>query len=92
MKKRNVGLSFWVLLAAIVLYLNYSQATKVSDEEISYDKFRILLDAGKIISVEIVKDETIKGSYRSDGKSVNFKTPYLDDKDLIKDMQTAGVS
>ncbi|MBA3052840.1 ATP-dependent zinc metalloprotease FtsH [bacterium] len=91
MKKRNVGLSFWVLLAAIVLYLNYSQTTKVSDEQISYNKFRTLLEAGKIISVEIVKDETIKGDYRADGKSVSFKTPYLDDKDLIKDMQANGV-
>ncbi|MEA2081438.1 MAG: ATP-dependent zinc metalloprotease FtsH [Elusimicrobiota bacterium] len=91
MKKKNVGLSFWILMIAVVLYLNYSQSSKVSDEQISYNKFRTLLDAGKIVSVEIVKDETIKGSYRAEGKNVKFKTPYLDDPELIKDMQKNGV-
>jgi len=89
--KRNIGLSFWMLLAALVLYLNYSQSKNVSYDQISYNKFRTLLDAGKIVSVEIVKDETIKGSYRAEGKTVAFKTPFLDDNDLIKDMQKHGV-
>ncbi|MBU3954893.1 ATP-dependent zinc metalloprotease FtsH [bacterium] len=91
MNKKSFGVSFWMLLAALVLYLNYSQSKKTPDEQISYNMFRTYLDAGKIVAVEIVKDEFIKGSYRSEGKSVNFKTPYLDDSELIKDMQKNGV-
>ena len=91
MPKRKIGLSFWLLVAALILYLNYTYSGKSKEEEITYDKFIQLIRAEKVVSVIIYKDDVIIGVYRSGMDKKKFKTPYLDDPNLIGELQTHGI-
>ncbi|MFH1958664.1 MAG: ATP-dependent zinc metalloprotease FtsH [bacterium] len=91
MKKQKLGLSFWLLVIAVIIYLNYAYSRKPQVEEISYSRFKQLVRAEKIISVEIYKDEVIKGLYRSGEEKKVFKTPYLDDSKIIEELERHGV-
>lgn len=91
MKKQKLGLSFWFLIVAVILYLNYAYSKKPKVEEISYSKFKQFLRAEKIISVKIYKDEIIRGTYRDGVEKKDFKTPYLDDNKIIEELERHGV-
>jgi len=90
-KKQKLGLSFWLLIVAVIIYLNYSYSRKPKVEEISYSRFKQLVRAEKVISVQIYKDEGIKGFYRAGDEKKVFKTPYLDDSKIIEELERHGV-
>ncbi len=88
---KKFGFSFWLLVIAVIFYLNYVYSKRQKYDEISYSKFKQLIKTGKVISVEISRNEEIFGKYWSGEKQKEFKTPYLEDKDLMSDLEQHGV-
>jgi len=92
MKKQKLGLTFWLFVIALIFYINFAMGRKTNIEEIPYSKFKQLLKLGKIVSVEIIPGEFIKGVYFSQGEKREFKTSYIDDPNLLEEMEKQGVN
>ncbi|MEA3506770.1 MAG: ATP-dependent zinc metalloprotease FtsH [Elusimicrobiota bacterium] len=93
-KKNNIlkSLSFWafIFIGAILIsnYLSGRQEAK----KLTYSEFRSKLQAERIRKVKVSKDE-ITGVYTDvDGNEVEFETVRVEDSDLVKDLQAAGVT
>jgi len=92
MKKQKLGLTFWLFVIALLFYINFAMGRKTNIEELPYSKFKELLKLGKIVSVEIIPNEFIKGVYFSQGEKKEFKTAYIDDPKLLEELEKQGVN
>ncbi|MBI4396468.1 MAG: ATP-dependent metallopeptidase FtsH/Yme1/Tma family protein, partial [Elusimicrobia bacterium] len=82
----------WILVfSGILFFIQSARQARVGEEEIAYSQFKRLLHSGQIAEVR-VREDLIRGRYQTEaGKSSPFKTIPLNDPDLVKDLERAGV-
>jgi len=92
MNKFNRGIAFWFVILLLILYFNYVNSLKPKTENITYSQFKELLKDDRIVNLTLT-EEYLKGTYRTeDGNVKNFKTNFLNDPNLIKELEEHGVN
>ena len=92
MKKTNgiKQILFWLLGFILIAGIYNSISVMEQEKEVPYSYFKSKLKNKEVKKVYISND-TIKGELIENNKTVKFRTLPLNDPDLIKDMEAAGV-
>ncbi|MCK5534944.1 ATP-dependent metallopeptidase FtsH/Yme1/Tma family protein, partial [bacterium] len=90
MNKFLKGVSLWLVIIIIAIWLANIIGKPGKEEKLTYSEFKNTIKIGKLIECSI-KEDSITGFYQDGDKKQKFKTVPLVDAKLIEELEAAGV-